>query len=323
MGPRKMFFLIFCFLVIGIGTAQNISKSTTAKYTTEELDLDGNLNEPIWETAETGADFIQFFPTDSLSAKYPTTFKVVYSETTLYLGVRAESEKGNYVVSSLRRDFAATTNDNISFLLDTFNDATTAFFFGVTPYGVQREGLVSEGGSAFNNTWDMKWQAEAQRFDDHYTIEIAIPFTSLKFIEGATSWRFRSYRWNIQSNEQTTWTQVPQNQLLSSLAYMGELRFERPLGRSRTPLALIPYVNTLANRDYIVDDSNVHFKAGGDAKVAIGNAMNLDITVNPDFSNVEVDDIFTNLTRFEIQLPEKRQFFIDNSDLFANYGNTL
>ena len=323
MGLRKILLLFFCLLAIGVGTAQVTSKSITAKYTTEELDLDGNLNEPIWEMAETGSDFIQFFPTDSLSAIYPTTFKVIYSETILYIGVRAEAANDNYVVSSLRRDFGGTTNDNISILFDTFNDATTAFFFGVTPYGVQREGLVSDGGGAFNNTWDMKWQAEAQRFDDHYTVEIAIPFTSLKFIEGATSWRFRSYRWNIQSNEQTTWTQVPQNQLLSSLAYMGELRFERPLGRSRTPLALIPYVNTLANRDYVSDDSNVDFKIGGDAKVSIGDAMNLDITVNPDFSNVEVDDIFTNLTRFEIQLPEKRQFFIDNSDLFANYGNTL
>ena len=97
--------------------------------------------------------------------------------------------------------------------------------FGVTPYGVQREGLVSEGGSSFNNTWDIKWKAEAKRFEDHYTVEIAIPFSSLKFIEGSTSWRFRPYRWNHQNNEQSTWVRVPQNQLLSSLAFMGKLNF--------------------------------------------------------------------------------------------------
>lgn len=303
--------------------AQNTTKNIGAKYITEKVTLDGRLDEPFWELAETGSDFIQFFPTDSLAAKHKTSFKVVYSESTLYVGVRAEAENGNYVVSSLRRDFSALTNDNVSLLFDTFNDATTAFFFGVTPYGVRREGLVSEGGSNFNNTWDIKWQAEAQRFEDHYTVEIAIPFTSLKFIEGATSWRFRAYRWNIQSNEQTTWTQIPQNQLLSSLAYMGQLNFEKTLGRSRTPFYLIPYVNTLVDRNYATDENRTIFDVGGDAKVAVSDAMNLDITVNPDFSTVEVDNVFTNLTRFEIQLPERRQFFIDNNDLFANYGNTL
>lgn len=316
--------LLALLMVVSVATfAQNNPKSITAKFITEEIILDGNLNEPIWETAETGSDFWQFFPTDSLKETFPSTFKILYSETTLYVGIRAEAEHGEFVVSSLKRDFAATANDNFSLMFDTFSDGTTSFFFGVTPYGVQREGLVAEGGSNFNNTWDIKWQAEAQRFENYYTIEIAIPFTSLKFPEGSTSWRFRPYRWNLQSGEQTTWTKVPQNQLLSSLAYMGELKFERPLGKSRTPIALIPYVNILADKDYVTDNSGTDFKIGGDAKVAIGSGMNLDITLNPDFSNVEVDDIFTNLTRFELRLPEKRQFFIDNSDLFESFGNSF
>lgn len=302
---------------------QGIPKTLTARFITEEINLDGVLDEPVWETAETGADFVQFFPTDSTGANYATSLKILYSETTLYIGVRAEAANGNYVVSSLKRDFSALTNDNVSFLFDTFSDGTTAYFFGVTPYGVRREGLVSEGGSNFNNTWDIKWQAEATRFDDHFVIEVAIPFTSLKFLEGGTQWRFRSYRWNNQSQEQSTWVRVPQNQLLSSLAYMGELHFERPLGKSRTPVALIPYINALTDRDYAAEESDNAFKVGGDAKVAVGNGMNLDITVNPDFSNVEVDDIFTNLTRFELRLPEKRQFFIDNSDLFESFGNSF
>jgi hypothetical protein len=303
--------------------AQEAPKSLTAKFINDDIELDGVLDEPVWETAETGSDFVQFFPTDSVEANHATSIKILYSETTLYVGVRAEAANGNYVVSSLRRDFGAISNDNVSLLFDTFSDGTTAYFFGVTPYGVRREGLVAEGGSNFNNTWDVKWQAEATRFDDHFVVEMAIPFTSLKFLEGATQWRFRSYRWNNQSNEQSTWVRVPQNQLLSSLAYMGELYFERPLGKSRTPLTLIPYVNTQTDRDYATKESTTIFKIGGDAKVAIGNSMNLDITVNPDFSNVEVDDIFTNLTRFELRLPEKRQFFIDNSDLFESFGNSF
>ncbi len=309
-------FLLFCNILL----AQNTSKSITAKYINSTIEIDG-LFEEVWEAAETGEDFAQYFPNDTVKAAHGTSFKILYNETTLYVGIKAMAPNKDYVVSSLKRDFSALTNDNVSLLFDTFNDGSNAFFFGVTPYGVQREGLVSEGGSNFNNTWDVKWQAQSTQYKDFYIVEIAIPLTSLKFKEGATSWRMRCYRWNIQTNEQSTWVRVPQQQLLSSLAFMGELVFEKPLGKSKTPIAVIPYINALSQKDFVIDDSDNDLKFGGDAKVAVGNGMTLDLTVNPDFSNVEVDDIFTNLTRFELRLPEKRQFFIDNSDLFDSFGN--
>lgn len=306
------------------GFSQQTPKQLHAKFITEAIILDGELNEAAWTSAEVADDFWQFFPKDSVKAAYPTTVQVVYNETTLFIGIRAESPNNNYVVASLKRDFGGTTNDNVTLLFDTFNDGTNAFAFGVTPYGVRREILVSSGGAtqdSYNTTWDVKWKAESKIYDNYYTVEIAIPFTSVKFEEGATKWRFRPYRWNIQTNEQTTWTRVPQTQLLGNLAFMGELIFEKPLGKSRTPFTLIPYVNALAKRDYNIDNSEANFLTGGDAKIAIGDGMNLDLTFNPDFSTVEVDDIFTNLTRFELLLPERRQFFIDNSDLFASFGN--
>ena len=314
------------YLIIFFFSTQSYSQSTgvyTVQEAEEEPLLDGFLEEAVWELSPWGNNFVQYFPSDSLEARHQTSFKVFRTETTLYIGFKAYYENDQVVVSSLKRDFGALTNDNVSLLFDTFNDGTNAFFFGVTPYGVQREGLVSEGGASFNNTWDVKWRAEAQRFKEYYTVEIAIPLTSLKFVEGATSWRFRAYRWNVQSNEQSTWVQVPQNQLLSSLAYMGRLKFETPLGKSRTPMAIIPYVNGIVQKDFIADNATQSVKAGVDAKVAVSDGLNLDITLNPDFSNVEVDDIFTNLTRFELRLPEKRQFFIDNNDLFENLGNTF
>ena len=298
-------------------------KRIEAKYIEKEINIDGNLNGEVWDSATEEGNFMQFFPTDSLPAKYQTTFKVIYSQTTLYVGVKAFTEHNDHVVSSLKRDFNALANDNISLLFDTFSDGTTAFFFGVTPYGVRREGLVSDGGETFNNTWDIKWNAETQQFHNYFTAEIAIPFSSLKFVEGSTRRRFRPYRWNIQSNEQSSWVKVPQNQMLSNLAFMGELRFEKPLGKSKTPISLIPYSNILWNKNFRNNQNHWDYKFGGDAKLAIGDGMNLDLTINPDFSNVEVDDVFTNLTRFELQLPEKRQFFIDNSDFFENYGNTF
>ena len=314
------------FIAIFLFSTQSYSQNTrmyTVQKVEQEPQIDGFLEEAVWEQSPWGNNFVQYFPSDSLEAKYQTSFKVFCTETTLYIGFKANYQNDQVVVSSLKRDFGALTNDNVSLLFDTFNDGTNAFFFGVTPYGVQREGLVSEGGASFNNTWDVKWRAEAQRFKEYYTVEIAIPLTSLKFIEGSTSWRFRAYRWNVQSNEQSTWVQVPQNQLLSSLAYMGRLKFETPLGKSRTPMAIIPYANGIVQKDFIADNTSQSVKKGVDAKIAVSDGLNLDITLNPDFSNVEVDDIFTNLTRFELRLPEKRQFFIDNNDLFENLGNTF
>ncbi len=247
-----------------------------------------------------------------------------YNGTTLFIGIKMYSIGNDWIVPSLERDYRASQGDNISLMFDTFNDGTNAFLFGINPYGVNREALISGGGEQaqtdFNSSWDVKWKGETKMFENYYTAELAIPLTSLKFREGETKWRFQSYRFDMQTNERSVWSNVPQNQSIFSLAFMGNMLFEKPLGKSRTPFAVIPYVNTIAEKDYIRDDSNTNLKVGGDAKVAIGNGMNLDVTINPDFSNVEVDDIITNLTRFEVSLPEKRQFFIDNSDLFSSFG---
>lgn len=318
--------LLLTIIVFGaiLSEAQEKQRSIFVKYINGNITLDGNLDEAEWQNADKGNQFWQFFPSDSELSENPTEFKILYNDNTLYIGIRADVKSDNYVVSFLRRDFSGTTNDNVTIMFDTFKDGSTAFLFGMTPYGVQREVFVSGGGSdrnGFNTSWDQKWQVESAMYEDHYILEAAIPLSSMKFQEGEKTWRVQCYRWDMQTNEQSAWAPVPQNQMLSSLAFMGEMEFEKPLGKSRTPFAIIPYINALSSKNYNTDESNNKFKFGGDAKLAIGNSMNLDITVNPDFSNVEVDDIFTNLTRFEVFMPEMRQFFIDNNDLFGSYGD--
>lgn len=315
---------ILFILSIVFAYAQNPDKSFTVKYVAEIPKIDGILDEPVWKTVDGPGNFQQYFPSDSILAQQPTSIKMFSDGTTLYIGLKVFSTGNNWVIPSLERDFRAGGNDNISLMFDTFNDGTNAFLFGVNPFGVLREALISGGGedsdNDFNTSWDVKWLGEAKMFENYYTAELAIPLTSFKFKEGETKWRFQSYRFDMQTNERSAWHRVPQNQSIFSLAFMGDMIFEKPLGKSRTPLALIPYVNTIAEKDYIRDDGRTNLKVGGDAKVAIGNGMNLDVTINPDFSNVEVDAIITNLTRFEVSLPEKRQFFIDNSDLFGSFG---
>ncbi len=310
-------------LIVTLVKGQN-NPSIQVKYTNDVICVDGNLDESVWKNADRSNKFWEFFPSDSIEAVNPTEFKLLYNDETLYVGICASVRSDHYVVSSLRRDFEANASDNVTLMFDTFNDGATAFLFGVNPYGVQREAFIAEGGENpenFSITWDQKWQVETSMFKDHYVVEAAIPFSSLKFRDGESEWRLQINRWDMQTNEQSVWTRVPQNQVISSLAFMGDMMFEKPIYKKNSSVVLIPYLNTLGSKDFINGIAKQKITFGGDAKIPVGNSMNLDITLAPDFSNVEADDIFTNLTQYEMYQAEKRQFFIDNNDLFGSYGD--
>lgn len=321
---KKQLVLLLSFSGLLVN-AQTEKRSVFVKKIDQEILLDGILDEAVWDLADSASDFWQLFPTDSLKAQDITEVKLLYNDTHIYIGATAKSSVGgDFIVSSLRRDYSARSNDNVTVLFDTFRDGQNAFLFGVNAYGVQREGLVSERGASingFNLTWDIKWQSASKKYDDRFVLEIAIPFTSLKYPEGSQKWGFQSYRYDLQKNERSIWTNVDQNQIPINIGYYGEMVFEEPLKKNRTPLYLIPYINGLTSKEFATNRSDNTFSTGGDLKVAVGTGLNLDVTLNPDFSNVEVDDVITNLTRFEISLPEKRQFFIDNGDLFGSFGS--
>ena len=319
----KFYTAIFFLLCSFTSFAQISAKSFVVKATDETIKPDGILDEAIWETAEGPKDFHQYFPLDSVMGIQQTEIKMLYNSTTLFIAIKGNAAGPNYNTRSLQRDFRGGGIDQITLVFDTFNDGNTAFLFGINPFGVRREGLIANGGldgGDFTTSWDVKWRGDAKIYEDHFTAEMAIPLTSLKFKEGAQKFRFNSYRLDMQTNERTTWIQIPQNQPIFSLAFMGDMIFEKGLGKSRTPLTLIPYINGIAARDYEGDQDLSNFKVGADAKVSVGNSLNLDLTINPDFSTVEVDNFITNLTRFEVALPERRQFFVDNNDLFGNFG---
>ena len=309
-------------IAVSIGYSQ--TKTIHVKYINEPITVDAVLDEAPWSQTEPAINFWQNFPTDSLQAKQQAEIKMLFDDRNLYVGIKVNSSNDQYIIPSLRRDFRASGNDNISLLFDTFNDGTNAFFFGTNPLGVLREALISGGGaevSGFDTSWDTKWIGETVIHDTYYIVEWMIPLSAFKYREGETKWRFNSYHFDTKDNERNTWMNIPQNQPIFSLAYMGDMIFEKPLGNSKTPISIIPYVNTLIGKNYETNKSTSDFKFGGDVKMTIGNSLNLDLTVNPDFSQVEVDQQVTNLTRFEISLPERRQFFIENSDLFSSFGD--
>ncbi|MEZ4797454.1 MAG: DUF5916 domain-containing protein [Flavobacteriaceae bacterium] len=318
----KNLILTFALSTVLIGFSQ--TKTIHVKYTNQPITVDAVLDEAIWSEAEPATNFWQHFPTDSLQAKQQAEIKMLFDDRNLYVGMKVNSANDQYIIPSLRRDFRASGNDNISLLFDTFNDGTNAFFFGTNPMGVLREALISGGGaevSGFDTSWDTKWVGETKKHDTYYIVEWMIPLSAFKYREGETKWRFNSYHFDTKDNERNTWINIPQNQPIFSLAYMGDMIFEKPLGKSKAPISIIPYVNALVGENYETNKTTSDFKFGGDVKMTLGNSLNLDLTVNPDFSQVEVDQQVVNLTRFEISLPERRQFFIENSDLFSTFGD--
>ena len=318
--------LFFYLLLISSSKTFSQKKEIFVKTIDDLITIDGKSDEKSWSIANEIGDFTQWFPTDSLKATNKTNVKVIRDKENIYLLIKSSISDKNYVIESLRRDWGGRGLDGVSFIFDTFNDNTNAYFFGVSPAGTQRESLVFNGGNDYgrdtDSSWDVKWESEAKIYEDYILSEVKVPLKFLNFPEGTSSWGFNIYRFDSNTNERSVWSQVSRNQMIINLAFLGKMVFEDPLGKSKAPLAFIPYINGLVSKDFENQSKNNSFNYGGDAKIPIGNGLNLDLTLNPDFSQVEVDDQIVNLTRFEIRLPEKRQFFIQNSDLFSNYGDS-
>lgn len=296
------------------------------KRATAPIKLDGVADEADWAAADPAMGFHQYFPFDSSKAIAPTEIRLTYDAQFIYvLAIVYSHEKREYVTPSLRRDFRGEANDGISVVFDTFKDKTNAFIFGVNPFGVQREGLIANGGGSggddFSLNWDNKWYSAAQIYDDKWVAEMAIPFKTLRFKEGLSSWLVNFYRIDSHYAERSSWAPIPRQFDIVSLAFNRELIWDQPLAEPGPNVSLIPYVaaNTQRNFENAADNGN-GLQIGGDAKIAVGPALNLDVTVNPDFSQVEVDQQITNLDRFELFFPERRQFFLENADLFSNFG---
>ncbi|MEQ8424200.1 MAG: DUF5916 domain-containing protein, partial [Cyclobacteriaceae bacterium] len=170
-------------------------------------------------------------------------------------------------------------------------------------------------------TWDNKWFNEVSMTHNAWVYEIAIPFKSLRFKAGTTQWNINFYRQDSQENERSLWVRVPRNFQAFALNFHGILQFDKPLQKSGPNISLIPYLATSAAQDFVKDiKEGPSLSFGGDAKIAVTSSLNLDITVDPDFSNTDVDQQQTNLNRFELFFPERRQFFLENQDLFSDYG---
>lgn len=330
----KLKLTLTSLLFLSVMARAQETKSVHIKESVDPIKLDGILNEQSWQEADIAGEYWLNFPTDTMQASTQTEMMFTYDDKFIYVAARLYNvENAGYITPSLRRDFRGAGNDMFTISFDTFDDRTNAFQFGINPFGVRREGLVTNGGAQRGNLsldWENKWFGEVSRNEEYWTVELAIPFKSIRYKEGNLVWNINSYRIDSNTGERSIWSPVPRNFALYSQAHTGQLIWDKAPKKPGANISVIPYVSARSDAEGgyfdgeaaadIPRTSNSNFDAGFDAKVAIGPSMNLDITVNPDFSQVEVDQQVTNLDRFEIFFPERRQFFLENADLFGEFG---
>ena len=316
--------LMALFLCLSLkAQKKNEAFQLAIKSATSPINIDGIMDEVAWLEADVAADFFMVLPMDTSAAKVRTEVRMTYDQQNLYLIATCfHLLPGRYFVESLRRDFAFGKNDNFLLFMDTFDDQTNGFSFGANAAGAQWDGLMYEGGKV-DLSWDNKWTSVVKKDDDKWVFEASIPFKTIRYKKGITKWGINFSRLDLKTTEKSSWAPVPRQFPTASLAYTGILAWDQPPPQTGSNISVIPYVLGGGSKNYEKGTSTTYKKEiGVDAKIAVTSSLNLDLTVNPDFSQVEVDRQVTNLDRFELFFPERRQFFLENGDLFANFGYT-
>ena len=319
-------YLLLLLLNLGLVaslSAQKINSSYRLPITkaSSEILIDGAMDEKAWADAAVATEFFMITPMDTSFAKVRTDVRMSYDEENLYLiVVNYHGMKGPYMVESLRRDFSFGKNDNFLLFMDPFDDQTNGFSFGANAAGAQWDGIMYNGGS-IDLSWDNKWVSKVINYEDKWIFEASIPFKSIRYKKGITEWGINFSRLDLKTTEKSGWAPVPRQFPSASLAYTGTLVWDTPPPEAGANISVIPYALGGISRD-IEGGGDTEYKkeVGLDAKISLTSSLNLDLTVNPDFSQVEVDRQVTNLDRFELFFPERRQFFLENGDLFASFG---
>ncbi|MDG1941978.1 MAG: DUF5916 domain-containing protein [Flavobacteriaceae bacterium] len=316
--------LVFLLLLFVIQTVwgQKINNDYVLKIgkISEEIVLDGHLDESIWELADVAENFSMILPQDDRKATQFSEVRMAYDDKNIYLAVIFFNNtiKGDYVVESYKRDFSFGKNDNFLVAIDPFNNMTTGFAFGLNAYGAQWDGTMYDGRSVDLN-WDTKWYSEVAFDEKKWTAEIAIPFKSIRYNDNLEQWGISFSRLDLKASEKSGWTPVPRQFPSITMAYSGVLEWDNPPPTQGSNISFIPYLSGEMDSPQ-KGTTNQEINAGADVKFNLTSSLNLDITLNPDFSQAEVDQQVTNLDRFELFFPERRQFFLENADLFANFG---
>ena len=289
---------------------------------TDPIKIDGRLDEPAWSEAKPATDFRMEEPTEGAPASERTEVRVVFDDKNLYVGIHAfDSEPARINSRELVRDASFSNDDKVEILLDTYHDRRNAFRFAVNPLGVQQDALITDEGRDVNLSWDARWISSGHIDQTGWTVEIAIPLSTLRFKEGEDTWGFNVARIVRRKNEENLWTSWQRSFGLERVSQAGELVGVGEIKRRRL-VEVKPYASggwrqgvPLIGRQGF--DAGVQGKAGLEvAKLGITPSLTAEFTANPDFGQAEVDNQVVNLSRFSVFFPEKRDFFLENAGIF-------
>jgi hypothetical protein len=285
--------------------------------TPEPIRLDGQLDELVWRHNPPASGFIQAEPREGEPATEDTEVWVAYDDENLYVGAHLhDSDPAGLVVNDIRKDFDDQTQDVFSVILDTFADHRNGYVFMTNPEGARGDRQVANEGREINTSWDAIWAVETQRTEDGWTLEMAIPFRTLRFdAEGDGHWGLNFSRTIRRKNETDYWSPVPRAYNLMRLSLAGDLQ-GLPTGVTGRDLRVKPFGLAGTVRETGGQSFEKKLEAGVDVKYGITRGLTLDLTANPDFAQVEADEQKVNLTQFSLFFEEKREFFLENSGIF-------
>ena len=290
---------------------------------TQPFNLDGRLDEEIYVTSRGAGGFIQQLPREGVPATEQTEMWVFFDDDNVYVGARLfDSQPERLVGNELRRDNQNIfrLNDNFSVSLDTFHDQRNGFMFQTNPLGAVRDQAINDG--VQNESWNTVWDVRTARFDKGFTLEMMIPFKSLRYRNaGPQTWGLNVRRIVRWKNEVSFLTGVPQSygtNGITQMAVAGTLvGVETPAQAMN--LELKPYAASSLTTDRtarVPFSNDVKPNAGIDLKYGLTRGLTADVTVNTDFAQVEEDLQQVNLTRFNLFFPEKRDFFLEGAGIF-------
>jgi hypothetical protein len=288
---------------------------SSASRITEAPSIDGALDEGVWQNAVPLTSFVQAEPFEGAPASEHTEVKILYDDEAIYVGVVLHDRDPSLIVTTdTRRDANLEEMDSFQMIFDTFRDQQNGFVFGTNAAGVQYDAQVRDQDD--EESWDGSWDVRTSTNATNWVAEFRIPLRTLRYGPAPQTWGVNFFR-NIQrTRERAYWSALPREHDLERLSSAGELRgLELKTPRN---FKLLPYVLGSANRNFTpgaTTEGDGDF--GFDSKFGITPSLNLDLTYNTDFAQVEVDTEQINLTRFNLRFPEKRPFFLENSGLFT------
>lgn len=287
-----------------------------------EITIDGKADEAIWQQLPEIIGFYNYAPTDIGLAEQQTVVKLFHNGSYLYVSAVYNDTESKSQVSSLKRDVPIGLSDGIVMLLDTQNQQQNAYYFSVNAEGALIDGLVERINDGFDFTvsWNAVWKAKTTTVGNQKCYEIAIPLKALNYNKGDTTFGIQFYVHDIKKNAWTILKKVKRNYRLFDLRFTEQFLVENLPEKSTSRFMVTPSVTVNYQNDVENTSELTTVKPSIDAQYNVTSSLKLDATLNPDFSQIDVDQQVTNLTRFSVFFPERRSFFLENSDLFSNLG---